>query len=190
MSLAVLDAQHHFGEVGLEERLHCRGQQHHAEEAVHHRGDARQQFHGGLQHPVDGGAGEPGHVDGGEQPDGHPHHQRTGGDVAGAKNHGQDAVDVIAGFPALAQQELQRADLADGRQAVGEQEQADERHRQNGHAGAGGEQQPHDGFFQIGGMIHKAPIPLYTPQGRPLCALAVLLSIGYATSLHSVTSPT
>ena len=59
----------------------------------------------------------------------------------------QDAEDVVAGFPCRAQQELERADLEQGGHAVGKQEDADQRHRQDGHTGAEGEHALHNAFF-------------------------------------------
>src|SRR5699024_6837239 len=63
-ALAALDAQHVLEKVALDHSLYGGHQHHHAEEAVDHRGDARQQLHGGQQHPVDAGGSELGHIDG------------------------------------------------------------------------------------------------------------------------------
>ena len=59
----------------------------------------------------------------------------------------QDAEDVVAGLPCRAQQELERADLEQGGHAVGKQEDADQRHRQDGHTGAESEHALHNAFF-------------------------------------------
>ena len=59
----------------------------------------------------------------------------------------QDAEDVVAGLPCRAQQELERADLEQGGHTVGKQEDADQRHRQDGHTGAESEHALHNAFF-------------------------------------------
>ena len=166
---AVVDVQHLAHKIGAQDGLDARHQHHHAEEAVNHRRDAGQQLHGGQQHPVDALGGEPAHVDGGEQADGHPHDDGPGGDVDAAEDHGQDAVDVVGGFPVGTQQEVQRPDLEDGGHAVGEQEDADEHHGQDGHAGAEGEDPLHDVFLVQNGCLR---IHSYTSLSNPEGAAA------------------
>ena len=68
-------------------------------------------------------------------------------DVDAAQDHRQDAEDVVAGLPCRAQQELERADLEQGGHTVGKQEDADQRHRQDGHTGAESEHALHNAFF-------------------------------------------
>ena len=59
----------------------------------------------------------------------------------------QDAEDVVAGLPCGAEQELHRPDLEQGRHTVCKQEDADQRHCQNGYTGAEGKHHLHDAFF-------------------------------------------
>ena len=80
-TLAALDVQHCFEKVALDHGLHGGHQHDHAEEAVHDRGNAGQQLHSRQHHPLDGGRGKPGQVDGREQTDGHTHNDGPGGDV-------------------------------------------------------------------------------------------------------------
>ena len=45
-------------------------------------------------------------------------YKRQCGDIDAPQDHGQDAVQVVAGFPGGAKQELEGADLKNGGQAV------------------------------------------------------------------------
>lgn len=81
-------------------------------------GDAGQQLYRPQQHLVDTGRCKAGHIDGRQQPMGTPHNDRACGDIDAPQDHGQDAVQVVAGFPGSAKQELEGTDLKNGGQAV------------------------------------------------------------------------
>ena len=157
-TLAAFDMQHRLEEGGLDHGLHSRHQHDHAEEAVDDRRDTRQQLHRREHDPVDGRAGKAGHINGGQQADGHADEDSARRDIDAAQNHRQDAENVVAGLPCRAEQELHRPDLEQGRHAVCKQEDADQRDRQNGYTGAEGKHHLHDAFFQLGG--HFFPILL------------------------------
>ena len=188
------------GKIRFKKVLDSRRKEHHAEEAIHHRGNARKQFHRRLKNPVDGGRGKAGHIDRGEQADGHPHHQRAGGDIDGAENHRQNAVDVVSGFPGRTKQEAERSDLRNGRQTVGKQERADQRDRKDGDAGAGRKDDAH-GLFSYSG---RGQVPHRIDGGAAcsfpaLCLFIHFLYLNvqargqrgfYSTSFQTVVSPT
>ena len=117
-ALAAFHVQHSFEKVRFDHSLHRRDHNDHAEEAVHDRGDTGQQLYRRQQHLVDTGRCKTGHIDGRQQPNGHPHNDRACGDIDAPQDHGQDAVQVVAGFPGGAKQELEGADLKNGGQAV------------------------------------------------------------------------
>ena len=72
-----------------------------------------------------------------------------------------------------AQQELERADLGDGRQPVGEQKHADQHDGQNRDAGAGSKYGLHNAFPQMSGLhfpIHSFYQIKATPHNSRLTA--------------------
>ena len=114
-----------------------------AEEAVDHAGDARQQVDRRRQRPQNALGAKAGHEDGGKQRDRHAHDQRAGGDVDGAEDHRQNAVDVVAGPPGGAAEEVKQADLAQSRYGVAKEEHADQNDADDRHAGRHGEHAVH-----------------------------------------------
>lgn len=146
-ALAALDVEHGFEERRLDHGLHGGHKHDHAEEAVDDGRDAGQQLHRREHDLIDAGRRELGHVDGRQQADGHADEDSPRRDVDAAQDHRQDAEDVVAGLPCRAQQELERADLEQGGHTVGKQEDADQRHRQDGHTGAESEHALHNAFF-------------------------------------------
>ena len=146
-ALAAFDVEHRLEEGRLDHGLHGGHQHDHTEEAVHDRWDTRQQLHRREHDFVDAGRGKPGHINGGQQADGHADEDSPRRDVDAAQDHRQDAEDIVAGLPGGAQQELERADLEQSRHAVRKQEDADQRDRQNGYTGAEGKHHLHDAFF-------------------------------------------
>ena len=80
----------------------------------------------------------------------------AGRDVNAADDHRQDAVDIIARLPGRAGQKVQHADLADGGDAVGKQENADQSYRKNGRKRADKKHAVHHDFEQV---FHIALLP-------------------------------
>lgn len=62
---------------------------------------------------------------------------------------GKNAEDLFQGPPLGTQQEITHADLSNSRDAVGEQENADQRHRQYGNTGGDEENPLHNFLFHL-----------------------------------------
>ena len=120
------------GDVRTEQRgdgADTRHDDDHAEKAVDDGGDAGEQLGAGLEQAVELFRAVERHEDGGQQADRHADDDRACGDVDAAEDHRQNAVNVVARLPLRAREEVQQADLLHGRNAVGEQKQADQHDR-------------------------------------------------------------
>ena len=71
---------------------------------------------------------------------------RSGGDVEAADYHGEYPVHIASRFPGGSQQEVGQSDLRHGGNPVGKEEEADERHGQDGDRGSGGKEPPRHAF--------------------------------------------
>ena len=112
--------------AGVGEQVLHQGHNHHqSKEAIDDGGNARQQIHCRLEQLIQRSRTELGHEDGGKQTQGHTHNNCPRSDIDAAQDHGENPVLFGAGTPIGTQQELQGADLSDGRQAVGKQIDAD-----------------------------------------------------------------
>ena len=120
------------GNIHVEQRgdgADARHNDDHAEKAVDDGGDAGEQLGAGLEQAVELFRAVERHENGGQQADRHADDDRACGDVDAAENHRQNAVNVVARLPLRAREEVQQTDLLHGRNAVGEQKQADQHDR-------------------------------------------------------------
>ena len=165
---------------GAGKALHGGDDDHQSPEAVDDGGYARHEAHRGIQNAVEPAGAEVGKEHGAQHPHGHPHHDSPGGGVDGADDEGEDAIEVLGGLPDGAE-EVGRADLGDGGDAVAQQVYADEGHGGDGDAGGDEKDDVHGGFFEAchrGSSLPGRPGVRIRRQGRenpPLTPLVQFL---------------
>ena len=134
-------------------------QQDHTHQAVHHGGDAGQQFHCRMNYGGKLRRRHLGQENGRHQADGHPHENGPRRAREGGEDDGEDAEVSGRGIPAGPEQEVDGPDLQNGRQARDDKVDADEEHERHSHHAADKEEGIHhplhglQGFFPGHGLL-------------------------------------
>ena len=105
------------------------------QKAVHHRGNAGQEFQGGLQHHFQALGGKLRQHDGAGQAQGHADDHGPQGDQHGGDDHGQDAEVALGGGPVAGQDEVLQPGGEDEGKALQEDEDGDEGQGADGRQG-------------------------------------------------------
>ena len=101
-----------------------------------------------LEQPRDARVREAGEEDRRQDARGHADDDRPGGDVEAADYHGEYPIHIASRFPGGSQQEVGQSDLRHGGNPVGKEEEADERHGQDGNRGSGGKEPPRHALLE------------------------------------------
>ena len=152
----------------MEQLHHSRHQHHHADEAVHHAGYARQQLHRRAHDRRDPSAGHLGKEHRRQQAHGHADDDGSQRAPDAGEDERQNAEFRLGGsrLPFGAEQEVEQADLPDGRQAGDDHIYGDERYGGNGRRAADKEHRVHDFFDRF---FQRAPAPAFALDAVVQC---------------------
>ena len=139
------------------------GHQHqHADQAVNHRRDPREQAHCAVERTLHALGRDLGKVYRRQKADGHAEDDRTRRAVYARENEGQDPVMRLCrrGLPHLPRQKRAKADLPDGRNAGNHEIDRDEQHAAHRDEAENEKHTVNDGFPYFFLLCHKS-FPLY-----------------------------
>ena len=152
----------------MEQLHHSRHQHHHADEAVHHAGYARQQLHRRAHDRRDPSAGHLGKEHRRQQAHGNADDDGSQRAPDAGEDERQNPEFRLGGsrLPFGAEQEVEQADLPDGRQAGDDHIYGDERYGGNGRRAADKEHRVHDFFDRF---FQRAPAPAFALDAVVQC---------------------